>query len=465
MKKLIFLTLLLLKANPIQTEFQADVRWTCSSDSISIFLRTTKPFEGLIKTQNATTKNIEKCQTLGIGTNVAVLKLDLNSDDCGIQYDTETNTYWVNIDIHSHPILIVEGDKSLKITCNIDPNVNISSNVNDEEENRDYEMRLLSNRLPVDVVKYSQPYTLQIRPLSSQLPNYFIGQCIARGGNQSVQLTDTIGCALFKSIMSDFARRDYVEEAEIPSMFRFPAAMKLEITCAVIDCDGKSCGERNCASESVKLLEKTTASLESEDTRKVTLVVDIYQDHIVSSTTSMPSSAEVRTTTTTVVPSLILADDPEEVLKDSPIHSTQHCISQYDFKTIYALCLFLAVCSIVGFTMNIVLCIMLRRKSAKLNEKKKVPSEIIPIPKSTVNHPDFWIMENAKQPEMYESPYASVRNPTSEYGLHSSESGSNEIYRRPHIIPPEVRHSNSTFMTHSTTMETDLDSQTSTSYH
>ncbi|ULT97281.1 hypothetical protein L3Y34_005238 [Caenorhabditis briggsae] len=364
----------------------------------------------------------------------------------------------------------------------------------------DYELRVLSSRLPVDTVKYSQPYTLQIRPFPNPSHNaysFFVGQCTAQpvGGNVTVQLTDPVGCALFKSIMGHFARRESVEEAEIPSMFRFPNAKQLKVSCIVTDCDGK-CEARTCDSDASasSLLERTAASTESEEFQKVSVIVNLEEGREKVEDLMLLNDQEVERVrqrdAETPPPNLIVQKNRDEVVQSQ-------CISENEFNLLYYLCIFLAVCSILGFTMNIVLALILKRRSKKSSDKRKpIPVEQLQIPKSTVAPPDFWIHEDAKdspepEPSYYIprrdsfSSYASKPNRriipvASEYGIPASrrsdassseDRSSNEIYRRPNQIAmarPEARHSNSTFMTHSTTMESDIDSQASnqaTSYH
>uniref|UniRef100_A0A1I7UFP7 ZP domain-containing protein n=1 Tax=Caenorhabditis tropicalis TaxID=1561998 RepID=A0A1I7UFP7_9PELO len=482
------------------SEFEADVRWSCSEDVVSVFVRTSRPFEGIVQTRSS---DSEACRVQGFGTNVAVLKLNLKSTECGIKYDVDSRTHSVTVDVHSHPVLIVEGDKSVNITCREMVNGTQHFVSHGNVQSPDYQLRVLSSRLPVETVKYSQPYTLQIRPLSNpsqaSADSFFVGQCIAQpvGGNVSVQLTDPVGCALFKSIMGHFTRREYVEEAEIPSMFRFPNAKQLMISCTVTECDGK-CEERTCDSDSSasSLLERTTASTESEEFQKVSVIVNLEEEE----QTPEPLVAEladdevvhhVARDAETPPPTLILQKNRDEVIQSE-------CYSQTEFNILYYLCIFLAICSIIGFTMNIVLALILRRRSMKSAKRKKILQvEQLQIPKSSVVQPDFWIMENAKDtPEPESTYYAPARRDSfssyaskpnrriipvsSEYGIPASRNSdvsssedrsSNEIYRRPNQISmarPEARHSNSTFMTHSTTMETDIDSQTSnqaTSYH
>ncbi|CCD70963.1 ZP domain-containing protein [Caenorhabditis elegans] len=476
--------------------FESDVRWSCSEDVVSVFIRTSKPFEGLVQTRSSES---EACRVQGFGTNVAVLKLNLKSDECGIKYDVASKTYSVTVDVHSHPVLIVEGDKSVNVTCREIANGTQHYASQMTSQSSDYQLRVLSSRLPVDTVKYSQPYTLQIRPLPSTQQNsysFFVGQCIAQpvGGNVTVQLTDPVGCALFKSIMGHFARRESVEEAEIPSMFRFPNAKQLKISCIVTECDG-SCEARTCDQDSSasSLLERTTASAESEEFQRVSIIVNLEEADlpVLAEAVDEPVMVHhVARDAETPPPNLIVQKSRDE------IYQTE-CVSVNEFNLLYYLCIFLAVCSIVGFTMNIVLALMLKRRSAKKSKRHSIPVEQLQIPKSSVAPPDFWITENGKEEQEPEPSYYAPRRDSfssyaskpnrrvipitvaSEYGVPASRNSdassegrsSNEIYRRPNQIAltrPEARHSNSTFMTHSTTMETDLDSQASnqaTSYH
>lgn len=480
-------------------EFDADVRWSCSEEFVSVFVRTSQLFEGIVKTTGSSS---DACRVMGFGTNVAVLKLNLKSDECGIKYDVASRQHSVTVDVHSHPVLIVEGDKSVNITCRemVNGTQHFSSQIT---QTPDYELRVLSSRVPVDTVKYSQPYTLQIRPFPNPSQNaysFFVGQCSAQpvGGNVTVQLTDPVGCALFKSIMGHFARRETVEEAEIPSMFRFPNAKQLKISCIVTECDRK-CESRTCDSDSSasSLLERTTASTESEEFQRVTVIVNLEEEEKIAESVIAETVQDqevivhhVARDAETPPPNMIVQKSRDEVIQSE-------CISETHFNLLYYLCIFLAVCSILGFTMNIVLALMLKRRASKSAKRKPLPVEQLQIPKSTVVQPDFWIIENAKETEPEPEPnyypprrdsfssYASKPNRriiplASDYGVPASRNSdasssedrsSNEIYRRPNQIAmarPEARHSSSTFMTHSTTMETDIDSQASnqaTSYH
>ncbi|CAB3406389.1 unnamed protein product [Caenorhabditis bovis] len=466
----------------IRAEFEADVRWTCSDETVSIFVRTPLPFDGLVETR-ANPAQSTRCRVQGFGTNVAVLKLKLASDECGMRYNSTTKTYSVTIDVHSHPVLIVDGDKSLEIVCRENQNDTRSPI---DEPTSDYELRVLSSRLPVDVVNYSQPYTLQVRrrrPTSSS-SSFYVGKCTAEpiGGNVTVQLTDSIGCALFKSIMGDFKRREFVEEADVPSMFKFPAASELRIACVVTSCDGVECERRSCrdSASTSTLLERTTASIETDDVQTATIVVGLQKRRReTTATTSTPAIPQV---------GLIRKDD-SMVAAAAP--SSHECVSEFEFKLLYYLCIFLAVASIIGFTMNIILCVMLRRRRTQKPKKRHVPaSHQLQLPKGANKPPDFWIVEEAADiaPGVYGprgdsllsyQPKAHMtRRLPSEYVIpalsrHSASSNDGtDIYRRPNIDlnHAEARHSSNTFLTHSTTMETDIDSQASStnqasSYH
>uniref|UniRef100_A0A8R1ITQ2 ZP domain-containing protein n=1 Tax=Caenorhabditis japonica TaxID=281687 RepID=A0A8R1ITQ2_CAEJA len=484
----------------LNAEFEPDIRWACSEDQVSIFVKTAQPFEGIIQTRLSDT---DTCRVHGFGTNVAVLKLNLKSSECGVKYDVASQAYQVTVDVHSHPVLIVKGDKTVNVTCRQSENTTTHfMSQNTVNFNPDYELRVLSSRLPVNTVRYSQPYTLQIRPHSTlDSLSFFVGQCTAQpvGGNVTVQLTDPVGCALFKSIMGNFARRESVEEAEIPSMFRFPNAKQLHISCIVTECDG-SCETRSCDTDSSasSLLEKTTASVESEDFQRVSTIVnldeavEITPSPIINLSDSVDEDVNVHHVARddeNAPANLIVQKNQDEIYQAERV-------SEAEFKLLYYLCIFLAICSIAGFTMNIVLAIMLKRRGNKgKSMRNSIPAEQLVIPKSAVVPPDFWITEQAKgSPDrtIHYAPHSDsiasyVSKPTrhiipvtSEYGVPASRSSetsysddrsSNEIYRRPNhmVIPrPEARHSSSTFMTHSTTMETDIDSQASnqvTSYH
>lgn len=211
--------------------------------------------------------------------------------------------------------------------------------------------------------------------------------------------------------MGHFAQREFVEEAEIPSMFRFPNTKKLKISCVVTECEG-NCETRSCDTDSSasSLLERTTASTESEDYQKVWTIVNLEETveplpMVSESVDDEEIVRQVMRDVETPPPNLIV-----QKTRDKVYHSD--CISESDFKLLYYLCIFLAsecesrifhrpisifpVCSIVGFTMNIVMAIMLKRRSAKKPKRCSVPVEQLQIPKTTVVQPDFWIIENAK---------------------------------------------------------------------
>lgn len=475
-------TILLLFLNVLTAYavFNPDVRWTCSEDSVSIFVRTPKPFEGLIQASPSEKIASEKCRTHGMGTNVAILKLKLTSNECGVLFDENMQEYNVAIRVQSHPVLIIDGDKHLNITCSA-RNESHFSVQNDVPFPSDFQLRVLSNRQPTLGVRYSQPYTIQVRPLAHRAKansEFFVGQCTAQpvGGNITVQLTDPIGCALFKSIMGNFVRKDVVEEADVPSMFRFPDSRHIKISCVVNQCDGV-CEKRSCDSEgsASSILDRTTASVESEETQIASITV-----HVENQMLLMNDSPEVRTSTSRPKESLII----RKIEEKSEAVERMECPTQFDLDVMYYLCVFLAFCSIIGFSLNIFLCLLLKRKTMEKRQKPLATLVSPPATKASSNHPDFWIAEpEATNLHRRESAcsYASVRKPrrsqlNSEYGIptvsHSSASGSiegKEIYRRGlELQRPEVRYSNSTFISHSTTAETDLDgslSNQTSSYH
>ncbi|PAV74636.1 hypothetical protein WR25_25637 [Diploscapter pachys] len=481
-------TVLLIVLLPIQVysiyqSFYPDVRWSCSQTEASIFVRTQYPFDGLITPTGISNPD---CQTKGVGTNVAVLKLPLDRNDkCGLKFDEDLGIFSTSIDIRQHGILILEDDKTINISCRAPESKNETMK---SREDLQFELRILSNGISTRNVRYSLPYTLQIRPkvgtkLFSDRPfdTYQVGVCTAKSlkSNITVQLTDSFGCALYESIMGDFENRGNTSEATIPTMFRFPDADSIAFSCAITDCEGV-CGARKCRApreSAEEILDRTTVSLDLEEHNFYVATIVVSNDNQAEKKESTTKNS-IRSTTSP------LSSESSTMLYPSP-----QCVQQSDMDLLYGICIFLSICSTIGFCMNILLCCLLRKKHHKDKSQKclkyspnhykknKLPSSL-----GQACPQDFWIIEPKVDQPYFErrssagcpaGAYASVKKPHIRPHLTStinfsepqmpyrssivSSEGASDIYSRNDIGVTsrnhgEMRHSSSTFLT---SVETD----------
>uniref|UniRef100_A0A1I7XDQ5 ZP domain-containing protein n=1 Tax=Heterorhabditis bacteriophora TaxID=37862 RepID=A0A1I7XDQ5_HETBA len=207
---------------------------------------------------------------------MAILKLDLNAQHCGIRYDEELDLYSLTVDVHSHPILIVDDDKSVNITCKGKNN----STKSKDRDSKDFTLAVFDNGFPIQEVEYAKKYSLQIQSLSSQSSNIQVGICTTTGaGNMTVELTDERGCSILPSLLSDFSRTNSGIAADIHSMFRFPIIEQITFTCQVSIC-GRHCEENSCTDERTpvsRLLDRTTTVIDSDDVQYVSTTVTVFK--------------------------------------------------------------------------------------------------------------------------------------------------------------------------------------------
>ncbi|PIO64367.1 zona pellucida-like domain protein, partial [Teladorsagia circumcincta] len=224
-------------------DFAPQVHWSCSSSTVSVFVQSPSPFKGLISTKEATAN---ECRSVGVGSNVAVLKLALRNNHCGVRYNNELDQYMVTIEIHTHSIVIVDEDVVLNVTCR--GNRKTSTNVPTRDK-LTLSVRENGAGRSVGEVLHANPYTLAVESNSTKV-NFRVGNCSLRSENYSpIELTDSRGCALYPSLLTDFKSAGNGWYAAISPMFRFPPSARITFSCHVLRCRGECttypCGERN----------------------------------------------------------------------------------------------------------------------------------------------------------------------------------------------------------------------------
>ncbi|CAI4227207.1 unnamed protein product [Auanema sp. JU1783] len=485
-----FLLLLATLSSCQAASFTPDVRWSCTDIAVLISVQTTTPFEGLIKARSS---SLESCYTKGIGTNLSVLKIFFNQTECGMVYNQDDDTYKMTVDIHSHPILIIDSDQALNISCRAPNN---STSTATSLNSSFYHLEVYDHdNYGLQEVRYASPYSVRISSFDRS-KDFTVGKCVSYADDKEiVQLTDFRGCSVFPALFGDFVRGPSGFTSSFPSMFRFPSSNLMTISCDVHTCDG-SCEDYDCnttSNEIPKLLEETTTMEIDSDVDDVSTTIkildkkafrrpiidSIIQDDVPITSTEIIKTQNVSIVSTSTLPSTL---EPRSQHYDE-------CIRPADVDILYALCIFLTVCSTLGFTINIIFgCLLWRNRNTKRFDNTPKISKTIPPSAAPT---DFWILDSNKIPDMgskYDvarsvDSFASVKQkqrrsnlPIMEYGMpppsrnsdgSSRESGgelSTDIYRR-----PDNRHNQSTFSTPSTTLETDLDSSVSSnqasSYH
>ncbi|VDO83871.1 unnamed protein product, partial [Heligmosomoides polygyrus] len=188
------------------------VHWSCAASSVTVFVRSSSPFAGLISTKNATAS---ECRSFGDGSNVAVLTVALSSGHCGVRYTVCSHTSSsysscvLNYFVHFRPFRPVSGE---------------------------FQLSILESGAVVKEVTWLNSYTLSIeRTTSAATSSFRVGSCIA-WSNDTVALTDSHGCTLLPTLLTDFKKVGDSSQANITSMFRLPSATVITFSCQVISC-------------------------------------------------------------------------------------------------------------------------------------------------------------------------------------------------------------------------------------
>uniref|UniRef100_A0A0N4W720 ZP domain-containing protein n=1 Tax=Haemonchus placei TaxID=6290 RepID=A0A0N4W720_HAEPC len=186
--------------------------------------------------------------------NVAVLKLPLKDDHCGVRYNKELDQYVVTVEIHSHSIVIVDEDVVLNVTCHGSKKTFKKQYVfgRSTQEKLTMSVRESDNGVAVREVLYTKQYTLAVTTTSNKV-NFRVGNCSAQCGDfPAIKLSDSRGCSLYPSLLTNFTRTDSGWYAYIFSAFPFPSGTEIIYSCQVTpcreECQVYTCGERNSVS-------------------------------------------------------------------------------------------------------------------------------------------------------------------------------------------------------------------------
>lgn len=222
--------------------FTPQVHWSCAASSVTVFVRSSSPFAGLISTKNATAS---ECRSFGDGSNVAVLTVALSSGHCGVRYSQELDLYTVSVEIHAHTVVIVDEDIVVNVTCK--GNKTSTKTAPFRPVSGEFQLSILESGAVVKEVTWLNSYTLSIeRTTSAATSSFRVGSCIAWSNDTvAVELTDSHGCTLLPTLLTDFKKVGDSSQANITSMFRLPSATVITFSCQVISCQ-RTCQQISC---------------------------------------------------------------------------------------------------------------------------------------------------------------------------------------------------------------------------
>ncbi|KAL3084375.1 hypothetical protein niasHS_008332 [Heterodera schachtii] len=218
----------ILSAEKSSGTFEANVDWSCASDSIQVLVRTPRPFHGLIHPSGFPAKkpphlssfsssSSASCAMRGNGTLTTQLQIPLepgNSawDECGIQMDPDTSTLWVLLEVHEHPLVMLKQDRTVNISCTgwSQATSDIHSSA---DQPSDFRLAIVSSNgtsaacSPVDFAFLGTEYNLSVQAVQPmEWTSIFVHSCAAIGADQQmkVQLIDSDGCSMDKHLITDF---------------------------------------------------------------------------------------------------------------------------------------------------------------------------------------------------------------------------------------------------------------------
>ncbi|CAJ0564581.1 unnamed protein product, partial [Mesorhabditis spiculigera] len=221
------------------------VTWVCEDEQVVVSLISTTGFSGKIMTN----RRDPECQASGDGMKKVNLTIPFaNSSACGVVYDEKKHSYKVNVEVHTNPKLVVDSDSEYPIACAA-PGRKAESF---SPPSFDMTFQLKGSNIPVENLIFGEAYILTIKQFSENpLP---------------FELTDEKGCPTKAGFFTPFSRSadDRTATASVPSMLKPEHSSELFFRCAVRLCRGGDPCTSHCRDDQ-DVVDQTTALLNSVD--------------------------------------------------------------------------------------------------------------------------------------------------------------------------------------------------------
>uniref|UniRef100_A0A914WYR1 ZP domain-containing protein n=1 Tax=Plectus sambesii TaxID=2011161 RepID=A0A914WYR1_9BILA len=201
-------------------------------------VRTAGPFRGIIYAS----ERQSECRALGKGAKETLIDIPLTDfDRCNVHYDPATEEYSVTLNVHEHPIIILQQDRVFNLSCSRSgPESNNNSNpFNTINEPRQLQMGVYRQDAKIHHVLFGNPYTMRIE--SNGREDFTVTSCFGFAGqNDSLRLTDSNGCSTDMALISNFLYdpNAHAAQANLYSMFKFPEHDMIHLQCSVEICSG-----------------------------------------------------------------------------------------------------------------------------------------------------------------------------------------------------------------------------------
>ncbi|CAJ0928900.1 unnamed protein product, partial [Mesorhabditis belari] len=462
---------------------EQNLSWECGDKEIVATLATPFPFDGTLMTAGGSRN---QCAVHGKGNTTTHLSISLvDLDLCNVTYDQVLDKYSVRVWARSHSKLLLDSDRFYDIDCQGAKQV-----TSRRTPENPFRISFESAGSPESVkdLIFGRPYTLSVHQMPGKSQPFLVTKCTARGDtNLSATVIDSRGCPSGSPLLAPFTRSsdNAISTSVIPSMFRFPSTTTLTVECAIQICgQDESC--RPPCSVKVNVQDRVrsllnTAEVEEDSIEEVLFVsitVTVRDDSISEAPLASAERSE---------------KDLELIV---PIKENVPCLWKDEDLFVYA-CVILGAGFVLGTLFNLMCCCIWMRRREKKREMKAIHRKRIDT--------DYWIAEphtvpknvSSAHPSYYEvsrrlsnASYASVKNrptrpappiPHRDYGVPPSISAQTASIHASQLSDYAGSRASSdgreyascgvtgsTFLSHSTTVETDLDSPGSNqtvSYH
>ncbi|XP_043199338.1 uncharacterized protein LOC122369041 [Amphibalanus amphitrite] len=220
-------------------DFEPQVTASCDASTMTILVRTQKPFFGVIHGKDIRT---DPCTQFGEGGLETRMRVNLlagegDEDYCGVRGNNRTDDRSIPIAVRFHKKLEVAEDKLYVITCG---NPGFKNSRGDKSL---VTLRLMDRGRRAKEVVYGRPYNLQVK-ISKPDESYDVGvkNCFSFSTEESrVDLINEQGCPERQGVITKFAynKTTGTADATIASMYRFPDTNQVNFQCDVVICKGE----------------------------------------------------------------------------------------------------------------------------------------------------------------------------------------------------------------------------------
>uniref|UniRef100_A0A0N5AMH9 ZP domain-containing protein n=1 Tax=Syphacia muris TaxID=451379 RepID=A0A0N5AMH9_9BILA len=383
------------------TQFRPKVISVCTGDGFNVTLETSEPFFGIIHPVNNT-----ECRVFGVGKNETKYQIPFSSGDvCGLQYNPATNTYSVRIEVNKNYFLSLDTDRTFDLSCkapqqshqNISPLHPMVFTNNSDSENLKQQSSIgfYDGDRRVTEVIYGNPYRLQLTSAKINITGeqYRVTDCIVSNRmNTSLKLVDAIGCLTSCGLINEFKYFNGMAEAIVPSMFRFPDSLGLEIRCTIAHLsNGFSKCPISCNGTHDNLLDETIYG--SNETDFVDEVLNIRRIN-----RSLPNKIDTVNCSVDVITANRLL-----VANNSNVNVPEvSCIPVEDISKLRNYTIILCAAFLTGCIINLCCCCLclIKQRNVKCNCRDEIAARAKKKVDESHLGCDFWIKEKTLSPDL-----------------------------------------------------------------